>query len=151
VPDVRWKLLLIVCISVHQGFYNEQISEKQRVLSGVSSLLVQRLMEPMFTDLPGRELLHNKFVRNISLLIGHNEYASSLSDILIGNREEGLVFIDPRLMIASERDTRMKLRSNLPIDSLSTLQKIRTLCPSPDESDSEFSNQFDRINQLISG
>jgi hypothetical protein len=28
-------------------------------------------------DLPGRELLHNNFVKNISLLIGHNEYTSS--------------------------------------------------------------------------
>lgn len=54
-------------------------------------------------------------------------------------------------MMASERDTRMKLRSNLPIAPLSTLQKIRTLYPSPDESDGEYGNQFDRINQLISG
>lgn len=30
-------------------------------------------------DLPGRELLHNNFVKNISILVGHNEYETSLT------------------------------------------------------------------------
>ena len=54
-------------------------------------------------------------------------------------------------MMASDRETRKKLRQNFPIAPLSILQKIRRLYPSPLASDGEFENQFDRINALISG
>ena len=54
-------------------------------------------------------------------------------------------------MMASEQQTRMKLRENLPLASISTLQKIRELYPSPSDSSGEFTHQFDRVNTMISG
>jgi hypothetical protein len=100
-------------------------------------------------DLPGRELLHENYVKNITILQGHNEY------VIVGKctefREEGLIFVDPMLIMATDRQTRMKLRKNLPLASLSTLQKIRNMYPSPTFSEGEFANQFDRVNALISG
>jgi carboxylesterase type B len=67
------------------------------------------------------------------------------------SREEGLIFVDPNLMVASDRQMRMKLRKNLPLASLSTLRKISTMYPRPDLSRGEYGNQFDRTNALISG
>jgi hypothetical protein len=54
-------------------------------------------------------------------------------------------------MVASERQTRMRLRQNLPLASISILQKIRKLYPSPSASYGEFAHQFDRVNAMISG
>ena len=66
-------------------------------------------------------------------------------------RDEGLIFVDPRLLVASERQTRMILRQNLPLADLTTLRKIGTMYPSPSRSGSEFVTQFDRVNSMISG
>jgi hypothetical protein len=101
-------------------------------------------------DLPGRELLHDNHVKNVSILLGHNEYVK-IEIGLTMPRDEGLIFVDPKLMMASDRETRKKLRQNFPIAPLSILQKIRGLYPSPAASEGEFENQFDRINALISG
>ena len=66
-------------------------------------------------------------------------------------RDEGLIFVDPRLLVASERQTRMILRQNLPLANLSTLRKIGQMYPSPSRSDGDFVTQFDRVNSMISG
>lgn len=70
---------------------------------------------------------------------------------LIDNRDEGLIFVDPMLIVATERQTRMRLRKNLPLASVPTLHKIRKMYPHPIFSNGEFAHQFDRINALISG
>jgi Carboxylesterase family len=99
-------------------------------------------------DLPGRQLLHGKYAKNITILQGHNEYSRQrLSNI----RDEGLIFVDPMLTMASERYARMKLRKHLPLATLETLWKIRDMYPSPSSSNGEFAHQFDRVNALISG
>jgi hypothetical protein len=100
-------------------------------------------------DLPGRELLYGNHVKNITILQGHNEYVHGSDDTDI--REEGLIFVDPRLIMASERQTRTMLHKNLPFASLSTLQKIGNMYLSPSRSNGEYAHQFDRVNALISG
>jgi len=99
-------------------------------------------------DLPGRELLHGNFVKNITILQGHNEYPRC--DYRADSRDEGLIFVDPTLLIASERQTRMKLRQNLPLASLSTLRQMQKMYPSPSLSNGEYAHQFDRVNAMIS-
>ena len=66
-------------------------------------------------------------------------------------RDEGLIFVDPTLMMAAERQIRMMLRKNLPFANVSTLQKIKEMYPSPSSSNGEYAHQFDRVNALISG
>jgi hypothetical protein len=101
-------------------------------------------------DLPGREFLHDNFVKNITILQGHNEFVTP-SPAAIDVREEGLLFVDPILLMASERQTRMKLRQNLPIAPLSALHQIKDLYPSPSLSGGQYAHQFDRVNAMISG
>lgn len=67
------------------------------------------------------------------------------------HRDEGLIFVDPTLLIASERQTRMKLRQNLPLAPLSVLRQVHKMYPSPSSSKGEYAHQFDRVNALISG
>src|SRR5271169_3953939 len=55
------------------------------------------------------------------------------------------------LLIASERQTRMKLRQNLPLAPLSTLRQMQKMYPSPSLSNGEYAHQFDRVNAMISG
>jgi hypothetical protein len=55
------------------------------------------------------------------------------------------------MVFASERDARKKLRQNLPLASLSTLNTIRDMYPSPWASNGTFGHQFDRVNAVISG
>jgi len=100
-------------------------------------------------DLPGRELLHGNHIRNITILLGHNEYLHLIDGIDI--RDEGLIFVDPTLIVATERQTDTILRKNLPIASVSTLRKIKDMYPSPGKSGGEYAHQFDRVNTIISG
>lgn len=53
--------------------------------------------------------------------------------------------------MASERQTRIVLRENLPRADISTLRKIGQMYPTPTRSGSEFVTQFDRVNSMISG
>lgn len=62
-----------------------------------------------------------------------------------------MIFVDPRLLVASERQTRLILRENLPLADISTLRKIGQMYPTPARSDGEFVTQFDRVNSMISG
>lgn len=100
-------------------------------------------------DLPGRELLHGNFVKNITVVQGHNEYVHWI--YRADHRDEGLIFVDPTLLVASERQTRMKLRQNLPLAPLSVLRQVHKMYPSPSASNGEYAHQFDRVNALISG
>ena len=59
--------------------------------------------------------------------------------------------MDPRLLMASERQARIILRENLPLADISTLRKIGAMYPAPARSDGEFVTQFDRVNSMISG
>src|SRR5215472_8251015 len=66
-------------------------------------------------------------------------------------RYEGVIFVDPTLMVSSGRYLREKLRKNLLLAPSSTLRQIGAMYPSPGASEGEFGTQFDRANALISG
>ena len=55
------------------------------------------------------------------------------------------------LIMASESQARMKIRNNFPLASMSTLQKLYKIYPSPSTSNGEYADQFGRVNALISG
>jgi hypothetical protein len=66
-------------------------------------------------------------------------------------RDEGLIFVDPMLTMASDRQTTIRLRNNLPLAPISTLREIGRMYPLPSASNGRFAHQFDRVKALISG
>jgi len=102
-------------------------------------------------DLPGRELLRGNHVKNIGILQGHNECPPLRWKARANCREEGLIFVDPALMVATDRDTRIAMRKNMPLASIETLRKVRDMYPRPSASQGEYAHQFDRVNALIEG
>ena len=100
-------------------------------------------------DLPGRELLNGNYVKDLSVLVGHTKHYN-LSNFAYF-RNEGIIFVDPMLYAASETEAREKLKETLPLAKMPTLRKVNRLYPSPERSFGFFQNQFDRIDELISG
>jgi len=125
-----------------------QISERLRVHSGVSSRMDQPWTE--HTSAISRD-------ENSSMAISsrtspsYKDITSESPGFVIDDRDEGLIFVDPTLLIASERQTRMKLRQNLPLAPLSVLRQMQQMYPSPSLSNGEYAHQFDRVNAMISG
>ena len=62
-----------------------------------------------------------------------------------------MIFVDPRLMVATDREARIVLRKNLPFAPIETLRTIRDMYPRPERSNGDYVHQFDRVNALISG
>ena len=54
-------------------------------------------------------------------------------------------------MVATDRDTRIAIKKNMPLASIETLRKVRDMYPRPSASHGEYAHQFDRVNALIEG